>query len=459
MSIRVRLCIMMFLQFMVWGVWYINLGAYLGHLGFSGVEIGWVFLVFTLACLISPFIGGQIADRYLPTQVFLAICHLIGGVFLLYLSQIDTYGPMWVFLFIYSLFYAPTLALSNSICFHYLTDPKKEFGVIRAFGTLGWIAAGLLLSFWWSYVQPFSMTWEEISALQGAAQQTAKSDFLASESMLYFIAGVISIICGLYCLLLPNTPPSKENQSPFAFLDALKLFKDKDFAIFMVICFVVTTELMFFYILTPPFLASMRDSIAENRIPAILTIFAQGAEMLTLFVLLPFLLPRLGVTKTLAVGVIAWPIRYFVFCIGYPGWLVVASLTLHGICYVFFFIVGQIYVDTVAPKDIRASAQSLLTMITFGLGLTLGSYFVGWVKEIFTIGENLAYPELSSWKWLLVGWIRDNFSDLPETVTAGMVNYRGLFLVPCVLTVVCALAFLVFFKEPEKKENGKTASA
>jgi len=450
---------MMFLQYMVWGAWYINLGAYLGHLGFTGLEIGSVFAVFTLACLISPFIGGQIADRYLPTQVFLAICHLLGGVFLLWLATIGTYDKMWWFLLIASLFYAPTLALTNSICFHHLTDTKKEFGMIRAFGTLGWIAAGLALSFWWTYVHPFPMTWEAISSLDEAARSAARAEFLSSESELFLIGGVVSLLCGAFCFLLPHTPPSKESGSPFAFLGALKLFKDKNFAIFMFISFIVTTELMFFYILTPPFLANMRDAIAENKIPAIIVIFAQGAEMLTLFLLLPFLLPRLGVTKTLAVGVIAWPIRYLIFCVGYPWWLVVASLTLHGVCYVFFFIVGQIYVDMVAPKDVRASAQSLFTMITFGLGLTLGSYFVGWVQGLFTIGENLTYTELSKWQWYLFGWIRDNFSDLPETVAADMINYRGLFLVPCVLTIVCAAAFLLFFKEPDApQEENDTAS-
>ncbi len=416
MSVRIRLSVMMFLQFMVWGAWNITLGAYLGHLGFSGVEIGGIFGAFFLACLISPFIGGQLVDRLMPTQIFLAIVHLIGGVLLIVLAGITEYSSMWWVMLIYSLLYAPTLGLVNSISFHHIENTERDFGTIRAWGTLGWIVAGLFLSFWWSKIQPFPMKWDEIT------DAAVKTQYLNIESMLFTIAGYVSLLYGLFCFALPHTPPAKESASPWAFIDALKLLKDPNFAIFMLIAFVVSTELMFFYILTPGFLAEI--GISSSYVPAFITIFAQGAEMLTLLLLMPYLLPRLGVRKTLAVGVLAWPIRYAVFSLGYPWWLVVASLTLHGICYIFFFIVAQIYVDKVAPKHIRASAQSLLTIITFGLGLTLGSWFVGWIQDLFTID--------------------------------GVINYRSLFLVPCFLTVACAFAFLFFFKEPEAKAEEET---
>lgn len=415
-----RLSIMMFFNFLVWGAWNITLGSYLFHLGFAGTEIGGVFSVFYLAALISPFIGGQITDRYVPAQIFMGICHFFGGFLLIWLAGIQEYNSMWWIMFIYSLLFVPSLALTNAICFHHLSNTEKEFGGIRVWGTIGWIVAGLFLTFWWTFVSPFEINWNEIQALSESEQATRLSDFLANESFIFTFAGWASIIYGLYCFTLPNTPPAKEASNPFAFLEALKLLKDKNFAFFMILCFVFATELMFFYLPTPGFLQSSLIGIDTKNVPAVITIFAQGAEVITLFLILPYVLPNWGLKKSLALGVVAWPIRYALFSLAQPWWLVVLALTLHGFCYVFFFVVGQIYVDTVAPKDIRNSAQSLLTMVTFGLGLYTGSLFTGWVQELFT----------------------DN------SVVPAVVNYQALFLVPTVLTVICAIAFFFFFKDP-----------
>lgn len=430
-SLRVRLSIMMFLEYMVWGTWNITLGSYLDHLGFSGFEIGSIFGAFFLACLISPFIGGQFADRIMPTQIFMAIVHFLGGFLLLWLGSIQEYQLMWWVMFVYSLLYAPTLALTNSICFHHLKNTEKDFGAIRAWGTFGWIVAGLLLTYWWTYVYPFPVaTWDELKTLDSATQAATRGAYLSVEGWIFSLAGVVSLIFGVFCLFLPHTPPTKEKGNPLAFIDALKLMKDKNFAIFLIICFVVSTELMFFYIPTPSFLQSEGINIQPKNVSSVMTIFGQGAEALTLFLLLPYLLPKLGVGKALALGVIAWPIRYAIFSLGYPWWLVVAALSLHGLCYVFFFVVGQIYVDTVAPKEIRASAQSLFTTVTFGLGLTFGSWFVGVVQDLFT-----------------------TTTTLPDGSVESAINYQGFFLVPCVLTVICAVLFLMFFQAPPKKEG------
>ncbi len=410
-GLRWRFGIMMFFQYMVWALWQVKLGAYLNHLGFTGDQIGWIFGVFYLACLISPFVGGQISDRWIPTQIFLGVTQFIGGIILISLAWLQDFYPLMWLMFLYSLFYAPSLALTNSICFHHLKDPDKEFGAIRVWGTIGWLLAGWVLLFWWKFVQP----------LQSQDLATNPSTYLSIESMLFVIAGVVSIIYGIYCFLLPHTPPSKEHTSPWAFMDAMKLFKDKNFAIFMFIAFVVSTQLMFFFIHTPMLLEDPKVGIDPDNTGAVITTFCQGSEILAMAVLLPLLLPRLGVGKTLAIGVLAWPIRYAIFSLGTPWWLVVGSLLLHGIAFTFFFVAGQIYVDRVAPKHIKGSAQALLTTITFGVGMFLGSIFSGWVQNVFTDAT-------------------------------GEINFTGLFLVPCFLTVICVFAYLLFFKEPEKVE-------
>jgi nucleoside transporter len=412
---------MMFLQYMVWCMWQVKLGTYLVHLDFNGDQIGMIFGAFYFACLISPFVGGQIVDRWLPTQIFLAITQLIGGVILISLAWITNFAVMgWVML-VYSLFYAPSLALSNSICFHHLKDTEKDFGAIRVWGSIGWLMAGWVLLLWWKFVQPLKA---DMFASDPAA-------YISTESILFVLAGVVSIFYGLFCFALPHTPPSKESSSPWAFLDAFKLFKDRNFAIFMFISFVVSTQLMFFFIQTPMLLESSLVGINPDNTSAVITTFCISTEILAMFVLMPWFLKRFGIGKTLALGVLAWPIRYAIFSLGTPWWLVVGSLLLHGLAYTFFFVVGQIYVDRVAPAHIKGSAQSLLTTVTFGLGMTISSIFSGWIQRIFT----------------------------DTSVTPNVINFQGIFLVPCVLTVICTFAFLIFFKEPPKAPTENDATA
>lgn len=419
----IPLSIMMFLQYMIWGLWFIKLGPYLAHLGFSSGETGAIFGVFFLASLLSPFIGGQIADRLMPSQIFLGIVHLAGGAILIYMAKVQGFTQLWWMMLIYSLLYAPTLALTNAICFHHLDNKEKQFGVIRACGTVGWIAAGFLLTYWWTSVQPFNA--DKFASLTDPVQ---KAQYISTESMLYTLSGVVSLIMGFFCFALPNTPPSKEAKNPFAFIEALKLLKDPNFAVFLGLSIVVSTELMFYYMPTPGFLETM---LSSNLVPRTTTL-AQGGELVTLILVLPFVLSRLGIRKTIAIGIIAWPLRYAIFAIGHPTWLIMAALPLHGICYVFFFIVGQIYVDTIAPANIRASAQSLYFQAVFGLGLFLGSGLVGWVQGLFTTETTVvdAVTKVSSVNLV--------------------VDYTGLFMVPCVLTILCAIVFFVFFREPER---------
>ena len=395
MSITFRLGMMMFLEYAIWGSWFSVLSAYLMNtLGFSGTQVGWVYSLLPLATIISPFFGGQLADRYFPTQKVIAVLSLAGGVLLIFGSAVTSYSAlMWVML-VYCLIYAPTLALTNSIAFINLKNSEKDFGGIRVWGTIGWIAAGLCLAGWRTVVK----------ASGGAA---VKGDTL-------LLAGLFSLVMGIISFWLPHTPPKKEEGAkPWAFLEALKMLKDSHFLVFIIISFIVATELQFYYVLTAPYLTSAHIGVSESAVSGVM-IIAQAAEIFVMAILLPYFLPKYGIKRTMLIGVLAWPLRYIIFVIGAPAWLVIASLSLHGFCYVFFFTAAYIYVDMIAPKDVRASAQSLIAVVILGLGMFVGSIFSGWIQNLFTI----------------------------EKVTA----WRNVFLVPTGLTLFCALVFVFLFK-------------
>lgn len=399
-GLRVRFSVMMFLQYAVWGAWTPVAYPFFKEFGFSSYQVSWLFSALWIACIVAPFIGGQIVDRWFPTQVFLGAAHLAGGVFLILIARSAEFGPMMKYMMIYSLLYAPTLALTNSICFHHLKDIEKDFGSLRAFGTMGWIVAGFVLTGW---------------RLSSEAPLTGD---------LFYLSGGLSILLGLFCFSLPHTPPKKEAENPYAFIEAFKLLKDKNFLIFFLICFVVTTELQFYYVPTAGFLQAI--GLDSKLVPMTMTT-AQIAEFVIMAFFLGVCLKKFGVRTALAIGVIAWPVRYLFFALGQPLWLVVASLTLHGLGYTFFFVVSQIYVDNVAPKDIRASAQALLAFATLGVGNFLGTQFYGFIESVFSKKE------------------------IVDGVEQTIVNWTGLFLVPCALTVACAVAFLLFFK-PEASQ-------
>lgn len=404
MSVKLRLGAMMFLQYAIWGAWAPVLSQYLTtDLGFSGIQIGVIYSLLPLATIIAPFIGGQIADRYFSSEKFIAVLQLLGGGLLIYISRLTDYHSMMWLMFVYCILYAPTLALTNSVAFINLSRSEKEFGQIRVWGTIGWIVAGLALS-GWRYLG------------QASPALIVQGDTL-------FLAGIFSLIMGIQAFSLPHTPPRKEGAKPWAFLEALKMLKDRNILIFMVISFVVATELMFYYVLTAPFLGSEKIGLTSAGIPLIMVI-AQVAEIFVMALLLPYLISRIGIRKILVLGVLAWPIRYIIFAIGQPAWLVIASLALHGFCFVFFFVAAFIYVDMVSPRDIRHSAQSLITLVTYGFGNYVGSLFAGKVKDFFTVND--------------------------------VTNWTGVFLIPCGLTILCALAFLFFFKDPraEKPQVG-----
>jgi nucleoside transporter len=394
MNIKFRLGIMMFLQYAIWGAWSPVLSEYLiNDLGFTPFQMGVIYALLPFATIISPFIGGQIADRYFSSQKVVGFLQLLGGALLIIISNVTEYRTMmWLMLF-YCLLYAPTLALTNSIAFINLKKSEKEFGYIRVWGTIGWIVAGLVL-----------MGWRFMA-------RSVEPVAFAGDTIL--LAGIFSLIMGMQSFTLPHTPPKKEAVKPWAFLEAIKMMKDKNFLLFIIIAFLVATELMFYYNLTAPFLTSEKIGLSDAAVPGVMVI-AQVAEIFVMALLLPFLITRIGIRNILVIGVLAWPVRYIVFAIGEPVWLVIASLSLHGFCFVFFFVAAFIYVDRIAPRDIRHSAQSLITLVTYGIGNLLGSLFAGAILSHFTTEE--------------------------------ATNWTAVFLVPCVLTLLCAFAFLFFFR-------------
>ncbi len=406
------LAVMMFLQYAIWGSWEPPLsGILVEKLKFTGFALALIYNALPIMNLLAPFTAGQIADRLLPAQVALGIFHIIGGIVLLILStqkQLETMLPLML---VFALVYAPTLALTNSIAFHHLRDPQRQFGPIRVWGTIGWIVAGWLLSFVRSNFG--STDWPVIDV--------------------FVLAGTFSILMGLVSFALPHTPPAKEAADPLAFREALVLLKDRNYLIFFIIAFVVATELRLYYMLTFPFLqeAGRVVGITEQNLPAWMTI-AQIAEIFTITFLLPYALPRWGVRNSLLVGIVAWPIRYFVFALTWAGyqtapwlvWLSVASLALHGFCYVFFFVVAFIYTDMMAPKDIRSSAQAFINVSVLGFGLLIGGFFAGWLRDIFTttVGD--------------------------QTLT----NYTWVFTIPAVITLLCAVIFAALFREERRSQ-------
>jgi nucleoside transporter len=434
-NIRFRLSVMMFLQLAVWGAWFSVGFSYLNEdLKFGPDMAGQLFGFLWLACIVAPFVGGQVADRWFPTQYFLAISHLVGGVLLLVMAYTSDLTTMLVLMAFYTLLYAPTLALVNSLAFHHLKDPDREFGGIRVFGTLGWIAAGVALTMWRHLSDPaflqelggFGLTGEWFDRLW---QLWWAPSAAGVRGDLFLLAGGCSLLYGFFALGLPKTPPRKSAENPLAFLGALKLLKDPNFAVFLGIAFVVTTELQFYFLLTNDFFVKSLGMSPAN-VPMVMTV-AQLAEIVAMWWLLPLAIKRIGLRWTLALGVIAWPLRYVIFAIGEPTWLVVASLAFHGFGYAFFFVASQIYVNNAAHSDIRASAQSLLTLVTLGVGMWIGTQVSVFVLKYFTIGEG----------------------------AAAVTNWTAVFLVPCVLTAACAVAYLVFFKPPEKqlKAEGEAA--
>ncbi|HEO72717.1 MAG TPA: MFS transporter [Candidatus Hydrogenedentes bacterium] len=383
MTIRIRLSIMMFIEFFVWGAWCVTLGSYLGKgLGFGGVEITNAYSTTAWAAIITPLSVGMVADRFLPAQAVLGVMHLIGAGLMYWLSTITDAGMFFWVLLAYALCYMPTLALVNAIAFKQMTDIEKEFPSIRVLGTLGWIVAGLVISY-----------------LLGPAFKSQLGDNpIDATKYPILMAAIASLAMGVYSFTLPHTPPPARGQkfsvSDALGLKALGLMKDLSFAVFLIGSLLICIPLAFYYAFTNMFLVD----VGVQNVAAKMSM-GQMSEVVFMLVM-PFFFKRLGVKKMLLVRMAAWVVRYAFFAYGGPDMPLVLMLyggiLLHGICYDFFFVTGQIYVDKAAPPEIRANAQGLIAMVTYGAGMVIGNFVAGRVVDKYTL-ESGAYVWKTIW--------------------------------------------------------------
>jgi len=370
-GIRVQLCVMMFLEFFIWGGWFVTLGTFLGsNINASGGEIAQAFSTQSWGAILAPFIIGIIADRYFNAEKILGILHL-GGALLLYLMYgADSFGLFYPYVLGYMILYMPTLALVNSVSFNQMKNPAKEFSLVRVFGTLGWVVAGLLISYLFS--------WDSEAGIQ---EGLLKSTFL--------MTAIASAVLGVFSFTLPKTPPkTASDQKPslkeLMGLDALDLFKDRNFLVFFISSILICIPLAFYYQNANPFLVEIGMENPTGKMT-----LGQISEILFML-LLPYFFTKFGFKKTILVAMLAWVVRYVLFAygnVGELGFMLLIGIALHGICYDFFFVSGQIYTDSKAGEKYKSSAQGLITLATYGIGMLIGFWIAGKISDSYLLSD------------------------------------------------------------------------
>lgn len=388
LTTRLQLSTMMFLEFLAWGAWYVTLGTFLiNNLHATGAQTGAVFSTQSWGAIIAPFIIGLIADRYFNAEKIFAILHLTGAVLLYQMYQSAEVSLFYPYALGYMILFMPTLALANSICFNQMSNTEKEFPGIRVWGTIGWIVAGLLIS--------FVFLWD--------AEANVKAGLMKNT---FLLASIISLVLGIFSFTLPKTPPkvpkgTKVKISEILGLDALKLLKDKNFLIFFIASILICIPLAFYYQYANPFLADIGMTNATGKMT-----MGQFFEVFFLL-LLPFIFKKFGFKITILAGMLAWAIRYALFAYGNTGdltFMLIIGIILHGICYDFFFVSGQIYTDAKAGPKFKSAAQGLITLATYGVGMLIGFEVAGMVKDAYSITTvvNNVSTTISDWKMI---WI------------------------------------------------------
>lgn len=389
---------MMFFNFFVWGIWFVTMGTFLtkGAIAASGSQTGLAYGTQCLGAIIAPFIVGMIADKFFAAQKILGVLHLVGAAVLYFLSSQTSFENFYTLLLVYMILFMPTLALVNSISLNQTTNAEKEFSSIRVWGTIGWIASGLTIGY---------MAWE------------AKPESL---NVTFLVAAAVSFGYGVFCFFLPNTPPPKAGKSvSFAEtvgLDAFKVLADRNYLVFFIASILICIPLAFYYGQANQFLNEVGVQSAAAKMT-----MGQMSETLFLF-LMPLFFVRFGIKQMLLIGMVAWVLRYILFAYGNVDdnlWMLYAGIILHGICYDFFFVTGQIYTDQKADASVRSSAQGLITLATYGIGMYIG--------------------------FMVAGSIVDK-----NATTEGMHNWNQIWIFPCLFAAGIALLFFVFFKEKAK---------
>lgn len=406
LAMKSRLALMLFLEYFIWGAWYVTVGTWLGEtLHFSGAEIGLVAGTTAVGAIVSPFLAGWIADRFFATQKVLAFLHALGAVLLWLAAARSSFAPLYWLVLLYACCYMPTLSLTNSLAFRQIRDPKEEFGPIRVLGTAGWIVAGLL-----------------VGGLR-----------LERTAVPLEVAAGASLALAIYSLTLPDTPPlaaSKRFRISDLFpAESLRLFHDRQFAIFAAASFLICVPLQFYYAFTNLFLNEIGIRNAAGKMTG-----GQISELLCML-LIPWFFRRLGVKYMLIAGMAAWTLRYLLFASGNGGgrmWMLWLGIVLHGICYDFFFVTGQIYVDRKAPLAMRAAAQGMITLITYGLGMLLGSW--------------------------LSGAVVDHYAS-PAANGAVTHDWRSIWIVSAACSGIVLLLFFFTFSEREQPAIAASAAA
>jgi len=398
MNKNTRLGTMMFLQFAIWGAWLPLTARYLsatvaeGGLGFSGSEIGMILgLAGSIGAIVSPFIAGQFADRYFSTERILSFLVITGGIVKWYTATRTDYES-WLWLSIlYSVLYMPTLALSNSVAFSHIDDSENTFPKIRVWGTIGWIAASWAFPMIWlqqdlsfQLMPPF-LSGEEVPGVTARLADALK------------FSGIISLIYGAFCFLLPHTPPKADAVESLAFKKAFNLFNNKSFLVLVLASLGVSIIHQIYFLQTGPFLSSI--GIKDSSIGPAMTI-GQFAEIATM-AYLGYFLKRLGFKKVITIGIFAYFARYMIFGTSFlPTWVMVMSQAFHGFCFAFFFAAGFIYVDKLADDDVRHSAQTVFGIIIFGGGPVVGGWLSGYLQNVYTLDGVFNY---SSFWYTLAG--------------------------------------------------------
>ncbi len=367
---RIQLSFMMFLEFFIWGGWFVTMGIFLpSTLNASGAESALAYSTQSWGAIIAPFIIGLIADRYFNAERILGVLHLLGAVLMYQMATAENFAVFYPYVLGYMIAYMPTLALVNSVSFNQMTNPATEFSPIRVFGTIGWIIAGLSISYIFKWDSPDAIA-------NGALRNT------------FLMTGVASLILGIFSFTLPKTPPKGKQEevtvSGILGLDALKLLKDRNFLVFFVSSVLICIPLAFYYQHAAQFLGEIS---VEN--PAGKMTIGQISEVLFML-LLPVFFTRFGFKKTILVGMLAWTIRYFLFSIGDAGsgvYLLLIGIALHGICYDFFFVSGQIYTDSKAGDSVKSAAQGLITLATYGVGMLIGFAIAGQITDAYALAD------------------------------------------------------------------------